>query len=162
MLLRSIGVGDTLGVAGGVEDCGVGTDFDGAGVLLVEVVGPFGVGELDQVLEDVVGAGVERLVVLLVAGVVFVVLQVAEAAVGVEVVVGAALLEVDLVALEPLLEPHGAHDVVVGHRVEGVEGALDALLGHQAHLPGSGRPVRALPVVVEHFRVFEAPGLEDD
>lgn len=121
-----------------------------------------GVGELDQVLEDVVGTGIERLVVLLVTGVVFVVLEVAEAAVGVEVVVGAPLLVVDHVALVPLLEAHGAHDVVVRHGVEGVEGALDSLLGHQSHLPRGGHAGVALPVVVEDFGVFEAPGFEDD
>lgn len=89
-------------------------------------------------------------------------LEVLHAAVGVAVVLGGAVLAVDGVALEPLLETHRAHDVVVGHRVEGVEGVLDALLGRQADLPGSGAARPRLPVEVEHLAVLEAPGLQDD
>jgi hypothetical protein len=131
-------------------------------VLLPEVVGALGVGELDEVLEDVVGAGVARLVPLAEARVlVLAVLVALEPAVGVVVVLGGAVLVVDLVALEPLLEPHRAHDVVVGHRVEGVESVLDALLRAERDLEGVGDARARLPDVVVDLDVLEAPRLED-
>ena len=73
-----------------------------------------------------------------------------------------SFLCVNCIASVPLVKSHCAHDVVVGHGVEGVEGALDSLLGHQSHLPRGGHAGVALPVVVEDFGVFEAPGFEDD
>ena len=56
-------------------------------------------------------------------------LEITQTAVGIPVIIGRTVVIVDRVAFEPLLEPHCTHDVVVRHRVEGVEGVLDSLLG---------------------------------
>lgn len=98
---------------------------------------------------------------LLVAGVHLVLLEVLEAAVGVVVVKGRPVLVVNLVALEPLLEPHRAHNVVVGHRVERVESVLDALLGPEGDLEGVRGAGAGLSGVVADLDVLEAPGLQD-
>lgn len=45
-----------------------------------------------------------------------------------------SVLVVDGVALEPFLEPHCAHYVVIGHRVERVEGVLNAFSGSESNL----------------------------
>lgn len=87
-------------------------------------------------------------------------LQVSETAVGIPIVLGCAVIVVDGVALEPLLEPHRAHDVVVGHRVERVEGVLHSLLGRETHLEGSAHAGTRPTDIVEDLGVFEAPGLD--
>ena len=130
-------------------------------MLLPEVVGALGVGELDEVLEDVVGAGVAGLVPLAEARVLVLPVLALQPAVGVVVVLRGAVLVEDLVALEPLLEPHRAHYVVVGHRVEGVESVLDALLRAEGDLEGVGDARARLPDVVVDLDVLEAPRLED-
>jgi len=113
--MESIGVGGSFWLRRRVEDCRVGSDLDRAGVLLPEVIGPLSIGELDQVLENVVGTGVAGLIPLPEARVFVRGILTLEASVGVVVVLGGAVLVVDLVALEPLFEAHGTHDVVIGH-----------------------------------------------
>ena len=87
--------------------------------------------------------------------------EVFEASVGVSVEIAGPVFVVDLVALEPFLEAHGAHDVVIGHGVEGVEGIFDHFFGTQTDLPTGGHACAPLAVVVEDFVVLEAPGFED-
>ena len=158
---RSIGVGHSLRFVGRVVYSWVGTDLNWAGVLLVEIIGPLWVGQLEKVLEDVVSTRVGRLVPLFVAGVVFVRFQVADAFVGVEVIVGSPVFVVYLVAFEPLFESHGTHEIVVGHGVEWVEGIFYPLLGGESHLPGGVGSSAGFAVVVENFSVFEAPRFQN-
>jgi hypothetical protein len=120
-----------------------------------------GVGKFCQILEDVIGAGVGGLVPLLVAGVVFMQLQVPDSTVRILVEFGGSVVVVDGVALEPLLEAHGAHDEVIGHGVEGVKGVLNTFLGAEPHLEGGGDTGARVTVVLEDLAVLEAPGLED-
>lgn len=121
----------------------------------------FGVGKLGQILEDVIGAGVGSLVPLLVAGVVFMQLQVPDSTVRILVEFGRSVLIVDGVTLEPLLEAHSAHDVVIGHGIERVKGVLDTLLRAESHLEGRSHTSARVTAVIEDLAVFEAPGLQD-
>lgn len=121
----------------------------------------FGVGKFCQILEDIIGAGVGSLVPLLVAGIVFMQLQVPDSTVRILVEFGGSVLIVDGIAFEPLLETHGAHDVVIGHGVEGVKGVFDSFLGTESDLEGRGHTGACVTVVIEDLAVFEAPGLED-
>lgn len=120
-----------------------------------------GVGKLNQVLEDVVRAGVGGLVPLLVARVELVQFEVPEAAVRVAVELGRSVFVVDRIALEPLLKPHGAHDVVIGHRVERVERILYSFLGAESDLEVRAHAGARVPAVIEDLIVLEAPRLED-
>ena len=126
-----------------------------------EVIGALGVGEFNQVLENVVGTRVTGFVPLPVTRIVFVRLQALQATIWVVVVVGCAILVVDLVALEPFLKAHCTHDIVVGHRVEGVEGAFHSLLRAQRHLKRVCSPSRCFSDVVVDLDVLEAPWLEN-
>lgn len=56
------------------------------------------------------------------------VFEVGEAVLWVAIEVFRSVFVVSLITFEPFLEPHGAHDVVIGHRVEGVESVFDFLL----------------------------------
>jgi hypothetical protein len=128
---------------------------------LVEIVGSLSVGELYQILEDVVCARVGGLIPVLVAGIELMELQIFESTIRVSVISSWAIFIVDWVALEPLFESHSAHDVVVGHRVEGVESVLDSFLGRETHLERVADSCAGVAVIVENFVVFEGPGLDD-
>lgn len=124
-------------------------------------MGTFGVGQLHQILEDVVRAGIGGLVPLLVARIELVELQVPHASIWIPIEFGRPVLIVDGIALEPLLEPHGTHDVVIGHRVERVESILDSFLGAESDLEVGAHAGAGVAIVIEDFVVLEAPGLED-
>lgn len=119
----------------------------------------FGVGQLHQILEDVVRAGIGGLVPLLVARIELMELQVPHASIWIPIKFRRPVLIVDRIALEPLLEPHGTHDVVIGHRVERVESILDSFLGAESDLEVGAHAGAGVAIVIEDFVVLEAPGL---
>jgi len=123
--------------------------------------GIFGVGEFYQILEDVVCTRVSGFVPVLVAGIELVKFQVFESAIRISVVCSRAIFVVDWVALEPFFKSHCAHDVVVRHRVEGVESVLDSFLGRETHLEGVADSSAGVAVIVKNFVVFESPGFDD-
>lgn len=88
-------------------------------------------------------------------------LQVLESSVGVSIVSGSAIIVVDWIALEPLLESHRTHNVVVGHRVEGVESILNSFLGWETNLESGRHSSARVSIVVEDFTILECPWLND-
>ena len=130
----SIGVCDVLGGSWRVVDCRERLDFDIADILVEEAPSTLLIGQLNQEVEDVICAGVPSFIVLAEAGVVLRVLEVGKTVFGIAVEILRPVLVVNLIALEPFLKPHGAHDVVVRHGVERVEGILEFLLGTQTSL----------------------------
>ena len=148
LAISSICICDVLRSVGSIEGRGERVDFDVADVLDEEIMSFFVIGELDQKVQDVVSTCVSGFVVLSEAGVVVTDLHVGQSLVGITVISRSPFVAMNHVASEPFLEPHRAHDIVIGHRVKTVESALNLLLGAQARLErgrGSGHRV-ALPV----------------
>ena len=111
----SISICDSFRSTGRVKDGREHSDFAVADVSSPEVLGLFGVGKFHKESHDVIGASIGSFIPLSEAGVVVFILHVGQAAFGASIVVGSSVVTISVVAPEPFLEPHSAHDVVIWH-----------------------------------------------
>lgn len=125
----SIGVGDSFWCFGRIEDGRKGPYFNAAGILLEEVMGTLGVGQLDQILEDIIGTSIGGLIPFLVARIELMQFEVPHSPFWISIELGGPVLMIDGIALEPLLKSHGTHDIIIRHGVEGVKGIFHTFLG---------------------------------
>lgn len=116
------------------------------------------VGQLHQEREYVVRARITSFVEFSEARIMVVLFHVGQANVGVSVVVSLSVVAVDSVAPEPFVESHGAHDVVVRHRVETVKGAFHFLLGADTGLEAGGGSCGRVAVPFHNVILLKAPG----
>ena len=119
------------------------------------------VGQLYQILEDIIGASIGSLIPFLIARIEFMQLQVPQSPIGISIELGGAVLMIDGVALEPLLKSHSTHDIIIRHGVEGVKGVFHTFLGTQPDLEVGAHPRPCVTRVVEDLVVLEAPRLDD-
>ena len=111
-------------------------------------------------MDDVISAGVSSLVKFSEAGVVILFFHVCKACLGISIKVFRSLVSVYLIASEPFIESHGAHDIVIGHGVETVKSGLDFLLGSDSCLEASGAPSGTVSLPIHDIFLVETPGFE--
>lgn len=120
-----------------------------------------GVGQLNQILENIIGTSIGSLIPFLIARIELMHFQVPQSPLGISIELSRAVLIVDGIALEPLLKSHGTHDIIIRHGVEGVKGVFHTFLRAQSNLEVGAHPRPCVTRVVEDLVVLEAPRLND-
>lgn len=86
--------------------------------------------------------------------------HVCQAVLWASVVMDFSVVPVGMVASEPFLESHRAHDIIIGHGVETVECGLYFLLWPDSGLEGNGDSRVGEPSPVHDLLFLETPWLE--
>ena len=114
-----------------------------------------------QILETLIWASQSCFVPLLVAGVKLVLLQILDSSLRISVVISGSVGVIYSVAFEPFLESHRTDDVLIRHRVEGVECLLHSFFSSQTNLEIVWSASISHAFVVIDISVLETPGLEN-
>lgn len=89
-------------------------------------------------MHDIIGTGITSLVKLSEAWIVILLFHVCKTNLGASIEMFGSFVSINSIASKPLVESHGAHNVVVRHRIKAVKCVLDFLLRADSCLEGRG------------------------
>ncbi len=136
------------------------TNFIIADIPLPEVLCFFGIGQLHQKSHNVIWASVWGLIPLSKAWIMVFILHVRQSTLWASIIVSSSIIPICVITSEPFLEPHGTHDIIIRHRVETVECALDFLFRSDTSLEGCRHSCVSEPVPIHNLLLLETPRLK--
>ena len=159
IIITSIGICNSFWVVWPIEYCWEWHYFIVGMILLEKSCSPLSVWQLNQELQDTVRASISCFIILSETRVVFMIFHIDKTMFWISIETPYPFLVECAVAFKPFLKSHSAHDIVIGHRIETIEGLFDFLLGTKTNLKWVSHPCFGHAIEIHKLIILEAPRL---